>query len=495
MLSMIEKRHIFNQFKETASDYYSKDAIFSEKQNDYVGVTYAQLFERSLKIGAVLKGKGMKPKDTVALIFENQVEYAYGFFAAMSIDATVTPLDIQYSGQQVRSLLLHAKSKILLTTEKTFHRVKDDLEDISVIALDSAEFQKELMEYVPKIETEEPAFTNELAVLFYTSGTTDLPKAVMLTHENLLSNVTSIAKLQVMFDTDTVVSLLPLHHTYAFTVTFLAPLLMGASIVFPPSISSLGLLSAIRQTKATILVGVPQIFALMYRSINEKIKSISGTKKMALHTVSHLTNIASKISRINFNKKLFREMHQTFGEHLRLMVSGGARLDPEIALAFEQWGFTLLEGYGLTETSPLVTFNTPTAKKIGSVGKAVFGVSINILDPDAKGVGEVVIKGPNVMAGYYNMPDQTEAVIKEGWFYTGDIGYIDKKGFLFLLGRKKELIVLSSGKNINPEDVEKQYNQSPFIKECCVLSTKQGDDFLKGVEHLAAFIFIYVDFF
>lgn len=492
---MPEKKYIFEEFKDKVSDYYSKDAILYETNDEYKGITYSQLFEKALKLGNLLKSRGIKASDTVGLIFENHPEFAYGFFAAMSIDATVTPLDIQYSGQYIRSLLLHAKAKILLTNEKTYHRIKDDLEDFDIIALDSAEFEKNFDEYSFKFETEEKPLSNDLAVLFFTSGTTDIPKAVMLTHDNLLSNVDAIKQLNLLTDKDIMVSILPLHHTYAFTTSFLAPILSGASIVFPPSISSVGLLSAIGRTQATILVGVPQIFSLMYRSINEKIKSISGSKQLALKTASNLTNLASSLSGTNLNKKLFKELHHTFGEQFRFMVSGGARLDPEVAIAFKLWGFQLLEGYGLTETSPLATFNRPNAQKIGSVGKPVAGVSINIVNPDEKGIGEVTIKGPNVMAGYYHMPEQTAEIIKDGWFHTGDLGYIDKDGFLFLIGRKKEIIVLSSGKNINPEEVEKHYNQSPFIKECCVLSTKEGMDYLKGVEHLAAVIHIDEDYF
>jgi long-chain acyl-CoA synthetase len=392
--------------------------------------------------------------------------------------------------------LVHAKAKLLLTTEKTRNRVKDVLEDIPVIALDSAEFQQQLDEHTLKDPHKEgPQPRHDLATLFYTSGTTDLPKAVMLTHANLLANADSIARLGVLTHSDTVISVLPLHHTYAFTTTLLAPLLTGATVVFPPTISSVGLLTCIRSTQATILIGVPQMFTLIYRSIQEKIESIPPSKKFALRAASRISMAASRATGSNLNKKLFRTLHQAFGEHLRYMVSGGARLDPDIAKAFGQWGFTVLEGYGLTETAPLATFNTPGARKAGSVGKPIANVAVRIIDPDEKGIGEVAIKGPNVMKGYYNMPEQTRAVLKDGWFLTGDLGYVDKDGFLFLIGRKKEIIVLSSGKNINPEDIEKQYEQSPFIQEICVLATKQGTDYLKGVEHLAAVVSIDEEYF
>lgn len=477
--------HIFKEFTQTAKANPAKQAIIFKSES----LTYAQVFKKAIKLGNILKDSGIKSDDKVSCLLENQPEYAIAFFATVYAGATFVPFDIQLSSEQIKQLIFHSESKILIVTNKLYANLKRYLKNIEIIIVDSGEFRKRLDNYNADDRFDRQQSGNNLAVLFYTSGTTDLPKAVMLSHSNLLSNFNSLKQSHILMDNDIVVSVLPLHHAYPFTVTMLTPLLLGSTIAYPRGLTSTDLLNCMGETQASIFVGVPQIFSLMQRAISEKINRLFLPKRIVAHTLGELTYLIRKTLRLNLSKYLFSNIHKAFGRNLRFMASGGARLEPDIADAFFRWGFTILEGYGLTETSPVVTFNPLDKPKIGSVGKSVPTVEIKIINQDEKGIGEVTIKGPNVMPGYYKMEHQTKETIKDGWLLTGDLGYMDKERYLYLTGRKKEIIVLSSGKNINPEEVEKHYLMSPFIKEICVLAIK-ATGFVKGVEHLAGIIVI-----
>jgi long-chain acyl-CoA synthetase len=307
---------------------------------------------------------------------------------------------------------------------------------------------------------------DDIASILYTSGTTGKPKGVILTHKNFYANFNSLAQTNILRPKDNILSILPLHHAFPFMVTLIAPLFSKILITYSASLKSEEILSCMRQAKVTILVGVPQLFDMFYKNILAEIKKIPFLLRVPLWGSVELTWLLRKISNINLSKLLLIKIHQTFGKSLRLFVSGGAKLDDNATKFLNKIGFTILEGYGLTETAPAVTFNPYKKPKTGSVGQAIPDVKIKIID------GEVVISGPNVMAGYYKLKQETQAVLKDGWLYSGDLGYLDKDGYLYLTGRKKELIVLSSGKNIAPYEIETYYGQSSYIKELCVLMIK-----------------------
>jgi len=227
-----------------------------------------------------------------------------------------------------------------------------------------------------------------------------------------------------------------------------------------------------KKTNVSILVGVPQLFLLFHREIERKLAKLPFFITFFINITLELLWIIRQSFGLNLSKHLLAGLHRVFGNNLRYMISGGARLDPQPMRDFYKWGFTILEGYGLTETSPIASMNPPAKHKIGSAGKPVSGVQIKILDPDENGIGEVAIKGPNVMAGYYRLTQETKDAIKEDWFLSGDQGYLDKDGYLYIIGRKDEMIVLSSGENVNPEEIEHHYSATPYIKEICVFSTK-----------------------
>jgi len=261
-----------------------------------------------------------------------------------------------------------------------------------------------------------------------------------------------------------------LHHSFPFMVTLIIPLFAQNKITYLPSLKREEILTCMQEAKITVLPGVPQFFSLLYKSINTTIKSIPFFLRWPLYLLLEILWILRKFTRINLSKLLLYKVHNLFGKKLKFLICGGAKLNIDIEKFFNKLGFSLVQGYGLTETAPVVTFNPGVLQKIGSVGKAIPDVEVKIIDSEPDGIGEIIIKGPNVMQGYYKNEQETAKVLQNGWFYSGDLGYLDRDGYLFITGRKKELIVLSSGKNITPELVEEHYNQSRFIKELCVVS-------------------------
>jgi long-chain acyl-CoA synthetase len=375
---------------------------------------------------------------------------------------TCVPLDHSLSSRDLKSFLFDSAAGIAFCSRKIFQeKIKPCLQEYAVkfIILDSEDIEgpgtasfsviENIVPDASKIPTVEP---QDIASLIYTSGTTAQPKGVLLSHKNFCSNFISIKKLNICSGEDNILSILPLYHTYSFMVSLIVPLLLGAEVTYSSSISPQELNQAIRQAEVTILAGVPQLFSLLHKAIFERIRCIPFI----------LLPLFAPIARMRVRRHL--------GRKLRLLVSGGARLEPKTCRDLSRlMGIKLIEGYGLTETSPVVTFTPPERIKFGSVGVPIPDVQIKIFNPDTSGIGQVLIKGPNVMQGYFRQPQLTSQVIKDGWFYSGDLGYIDKEGYLILVGREKDVIVLSSGKNIYPEELEAYYSKSLYIKEICIL--------------------------
>ncbi|MBI5025357.1 MAG: AMP-binding protein [Nitrospirae bacterium] len=310
----------------------------------------------------------------------------------------------------------------------------------------------------------------DVASIVYTSGTTGIPKGVALTHKNFCFDAFSIIEAGLMSRDDNVLGILPLHHTYPFMTTFLTPLFAGATVTYLTTLKGPEIVKTMRECGITIFEGVPQIFDMLLRGIYSKMG------KILLKGLFYISGWVREKTGLNLGKILFSKIHKSFGQKFRFFASGGAKLDPDVARGFFSLGFTILEGYGLTETSPVATFNPEKKPKLGSVGLPIPGVEITILNPDKEGIGEIAIKGPIVMKGYYLNPEATEKAIRDGWFMTGDLGYKDTEGYLYITGRLKEVIVLSSGKNLYPEEIEKHYLNTPFVKEICVigLETRPG---------------------
>jgi long-chain acyl-CoA synthetase len=313
---------------------------------------------------------------------------------------------------------------------------------------------------------------DSLASLIFTSGTTGTPKGVMLTHKNLTSMVSKLSSLFTLYKHDKLLSVLPLHHTLEFSAGFLMPLLHGASVDYLEEIDADSLARALEDQGITGMVGVPALFQLLERKIYKNISDAGVLIEKAFDSVVDFNrSLRDKLPwDIGAGKLLFYPVHRKLGGRMRLLITGGSALPPDTLKAFRGLGFNLYEGYGMTESSPVLTVTRPGDKIVpGSVGRALPGIDVRIDKPDAQGVGEVIAKGPNVMTGYFENAEATAQALQDGWLHTGDLGRIDDDGNLFIVGRKKEMILGPSGENVYPDELEEQYRDSKYIKEISIV--------------------------
>ncbi len=448
---------IHKVFAQIADRFPSKIAFQIKEDSNWRRLSYRQVETSAQRVAAFLIKKGYKKGDYAALILENCPEWGIVYLGIMYAGLACVAIDCELSSGELDNIFQDCQARVVFTSHSIF---KDKIEDVvrsrlQVVIVDSEEFQR--ISLHEKIDVTWPKVdSTDVASLIYTSGTTARPKGVLLTHYNFCSNFRSIDKLSICSPKDNFLSILPLYHTYAFMVTLLVPLLSGAMVTYTRSFRPDDLTNIIKESNITILTGVPQMFSLIYKAIFEKIKKIPSFFRPFLMPL-----IRSRVRR-------------SFGRDLRFCVSGGARLAPEIGRGLFKLGLKVIEGYGLTETSPVATLNPVKKVKFGSAGRVLPEVQIRILKPDKSGIGEVLIKGPNVMSGYFKQPDLTTQVkTSDGWFNSQDLGYLDRDGYLFLTGRKKDVIVLSSGKNIYPEELEEYYNHSPYIKEICIFQRSE----------------------
>jgi long-chain acyl-CoA synthetase len=483
---MVEKIYTLpEKFSELVKQFPDKTVMQMKTSEGYSKFTYKDIYRISQSVAFSLYKSGLKKGDRIAIVLENRPEWSAIYFAIMFAGCIAVPLDPQSTKEDIKYFLSNSKSKVVFTSQQ-FLSLFPKLSLLKIITLDNKIFAAEspttiAIEVSPK----------GIASILYTSGTTGKPKGVMLTHENFYANFQSINKLKIFTEKGhhNILSILPLHHSFPFMVTLIVPLFTGNLITYVESLRVEEILASMRETKVTILVGVPQIFYMFCRHISDEINKFPFLFKIPLSASIELLWLLRKLSKINLSKVLLAKIHQAFGAKLKFFVSGGARLDPEVAEFLTKIGFTILEGYGLTETAPVVTFNRYGKQKIGSVGQPIPEVKVKIINPNKHGIGEVAISGRNVMLGYYKLKEETQQVLKNDWFYSGDLGYLDKQNYLYLTGRKKELIILSGGKNITPEEIESYYSQSPFVKELCVLAIGEGTK-----ERLAAVIVPDVDY-
>lgn len=478
-----------DKLKEIINQFPDKIVMQMKKEDGYLEYTYKEFYEIVQSIAHSLLEQGIKKGNRVAIVLENRPEWGMIYFSIMLAGAVAIPLDPQSGQEEIEFFLSDSESKIVFTSSKLislFTGLTDSVPSLQkIMALDLERSSEKIISFSETISVAsdlKPLVSipevspQDIASILYTSGTTGKPKGVMLTHKNFYSNFQSIDKLKLFSDKDNILSILPLHHSFPSMVTLIIPLFSQSKITYISSLKSEELLGCMRETGVTILTGVPQLFYMFYKHIVDGIKKVPFLMKLPLLGLIEILWLVRKVTGINLAKLALSKIHRTFGKNLRFFACGGAKLNEEVARFLVKIGFTILEGYGLTETSPVVTFNPLKKQKIGSVGKVIPDVELKIAEPDEYGVGEVVIKGPNVMEGYYKQEEETRKVLKDNWFYSGDLGYLDKQEYLRLTGRKKELIVLSSGKNISPEEVESHYAKSPFIKGLCVLATGKREE-------------------
>ncbi|UCD55288.1 MAG: AMP-binding protein, partial [Candidatus Omnitrophota bacterium] len=468
--------NLIKKFEETAIKHSHKIAIqYKTGEGAWTEISYGKLKSNIESLSAFLSEQNLKKDEKVAILLENRPEWPAIFFSTLSLGAISIPINPEASQKEIENILINSGCKIAFVGAGSFLLKENLVKKLpfikKVISINSDAF-KNITAVQPRNSTCEgerrARHGDDLACILYTSGTTDEPKGVMLSHKNLLSNCDSVYKTGLITEKDSIISVLPLHHAYPLTVTMLLPLLYGSKIIYPGTMRGEALLEAMKEINPTVFIAVPQIFYSFHQKITEKFTKIPFPFNLLLKIITgFLYKIRNKTG-MNLARCLFYSLHRKFGKSMRLFASGGAKLDENIERDLFKFGFTILEGYGLTETSPVLTFNPLKKPKIGSVGLPVPGVELKIVDKDEQGVGEVIARGTNIMKGYYKREDLTADVIKDGWFHTGDLGYIDREGYLFLTGRSKDVIVLSSGLNINPEEIEQAYSKEAPLKEMCV---------------------------
>ena len=400
--------------------------------------------------------------DRSALMMENRPESIFSFFSIWAKKGIAMSLDAGYTVDQLAYVLGDSTPKYLFVSNKT-KKVAEEANSklnniIKIINVDELVLPAE---YKIKKEEFENDSNDDVAVIVYTSGTTGNPKGVMITYENIKTNMEGVRAVDLVNETDVILAMLPYHHIMPLCFTLILPMYMGVPIVLLTEISSASLLKTLQENRVTVILGVPRVWEMLDKAIMIKINESSLAKFMF--------KMAEKINSMAIRKMLFSKVHKQFGGHIRLMVSGGAKIDKNILEDFRTMGFCAIQGYGMTETAPIIAFNVPGREKSDSAGEVIPNVEVKIADD-----GEILVKGKNVMKGYYNNEKATEdAFDKDGWFHTGDLGRMDGK-YLIIIGRKKEMIVLPNGKNIDPNDIENEIiKNTDLIKEIAVTEYKE----------------------
>lgn len=411
---------------------HNKTAMILKDQK----VDYNELISKVNSYSNLLPDKNLSK---AAIFCENRFEWVYAFYSVWMKQAVAVPIDFMSSADDVAFILNDCKPEVIYYSNGTKEVLEKAIEllnhNIQKINLDEVKIK----DSNNTVLFPEPD-PNQTAVIIYTSGTTGSPKGVMLSYDNLLVNIEAVTNdVNIYTSEDRLMVLLPLHHIFPLMGTMIIPLSVGGTIVFSPSMASEDIMATLQQG-ITIIIGVPRLYNLIRKGIRDKINK-SGVARL-------LFRIAEKKNSLTFSRKIFGSVQRKFGGKIKYMVSGGAALDKEVAKDYLTLGFEILEGFGMTECAPMITFTRPGKVMPGSAGQPLKVNEVKVID------GEIVNRGRNVMQGYYNRPEETAAILKDGWLYTGDLGYLDEEDRIFITGRKKEIIVLSNGKNINPEEIE-----------------------------------------
>jgi len=484
---------------------YSDTTALRIKEGDkFCFLSYTELGRRTSDTAYNLKKLGVEYVDRVAILSESRPEWAIAFFGIVSCAGITVPMDIKLSDAEIEFILNDSQAKCLFTSDKFLERIinlKPRLKYLShIILLDDTEKEGILLLKDFKVPETEIAHREikpeDTALIVYTSGTTGIAKGVELTYKNLLFEIMSLHALVNFSSGDQFLSILPLNHMLEITGGFLGPLYAGSTVTYCESLKPTNILSLMQETKTTVMICVPLVLKMFHNSIIKKIEDLPGLKRYIAKAMLNISRFLLKFH-IRTGKIFFASVHKQFGGSLRAFVSGGAPLDPIVELDFNAMGFRILQGYGLTETSPVITVNNFEECKYGSVGKPLPQVEVKIVPNNESGSkdGEIITNGPHVMKGYYNSPEKTNEVLRDSWFYTGDIGYFDDDGFLFISGRIKNLIVLGAGKKVFPEEIEEVMSGSQYIKEICVLGRIAKKGLRKGCEEVYAVVVPNLDMF
>jgi len=454
----------------------------------YETISYRQTLEDVNALGTALIDAGLKGKK-IAIIGENSYWWAVSYLAVVCGTGIAVPLDKELSAKDIEGLVAQAEVSCAIITQKhakTFEPLYKSGETCMklLVSMDTAADTELALSWKQLIAKgrqllaegnreflDAQIITDEMNVLLFTSGTTGLSKGVMLSQRNLVTDLMVAPTVLKVNDWDIFFSVLPIHHTYECTCGFLMPLYKGASIAYCEGLKYIT--KNLGEVRPTMFLGVPLIMESLYKKIWQNVRK-KGKEDMLLKIIK--INRQTKKVGINLGKLFFKDILAVFGGRLRIMIVGGAAINPEVLEGIQNFGIQAVQGYGLTECAPMAALNPDTAPNSRSVGKPFPGIELRIDSPDEDGNGEICVKGGNVMMGYYNMPEATAEVIVDGWLHTGDLGHKDEKGYYFITGRKKNVIITKNGKNVYPEELEYLLNKSPFIMESMVFSDESADN-------------------
>ena len=467
------KKHPDNIAYKFKKNVNKKDEIIVEK-------TYKEIKKEIENLGTALLNLGLENKK-VALIGNNRYEWCVSYLAITTSNIVVVPLDKALPDAEIKTLIKRSNVDAVIYENKynnVFEQIKNEKsEKVSYfINMDLENNENGVLSLKKLIKNGEEQLKNgdtkyekietdneKMSVLIFTSGTTNQPKGVMLSQKNITSSIMSCSRLVKLYPTDILLSFLPLHHTFECTITFLYGFYSGSTIAFCDGLKYIA--KNLVDYKITVFVAVPLILETIYKKIQKGIKDQG--KEKTFNTITKLSNFLLKFH-IDIRRKVFKSVLNQLGGNLRITFFGAAPMNKEVIKGYNNLGIKTIQGYGLTETSPLLSAETDKNQFPGSVGIQPYNVELKIENPNEQGIGEIIAKGPNIMLGYYENEEATNEVIKDGWFHTGDLGYFNKEGYLFITGRMKEVIVLKNGENVFPADIEFLINKLQYVKESIV---------------------------
>lgn len=474
-------KHMFT----TSVELYADNVAFMQKfakDEPYTSITYREALETVNALGTALIARGLKGK-RIAVIGENCYQWATSYLAVICGTGVVVPLDKELGANELKQLCKEAEVSAVMFTEKyarEFEEIRDSGEtdiDILVKLNGNKEFDgmytwsgmieegKKLVADGNREFIDAEIVYDEMSELLFTSGTTGIAKGVMLSHKNICFDLMIAPTILNVNTWDIFFSVLPIHHTYEGTAGFLMPLYKGAAIAYCEGLKYI--VKNLSEVNPTMFLGVPAIFEVLYKTIWKNIRKQG--KENLVKKVMSVSNFTEKFG-LNLKRKLLKDIYKVFGTRMRVLISGGAAIDPAILDFFNDLGFIAVQGYGLSECAPMGALNPDQRKYMrnSSVGHCLPGMEVKIEDKDEDGIGEICLKGDNVMLGYYKNPEATAEVIRDGWFYTGDQGYVDDEDFIYITGRKKNVIIASNGKNVFPEELEYMLSKIPYVAESMV---------------------------
>jgi long-chain acyl-CoA synthetase len=470
---------ITEMFERSAKEYSNRVMSKIKRGGVWREYTFGEVLGYVRKMAEYLKEKGIKKGDFVALVSENRPEWGWGYLAIQWAGGTVIPLDARLTDVERRFLMDFAGVKGVICSRDylmEMEEAKKELKFDFILSMEDLDKIFEKYKGIDRVELD----SEDLAEILFTSGTTGSPKGVMLTHKNIVSDLEGLYQIIDVNENDVFFSILPLHHVYECTGGFLAPIYVGASVAYASSLRPNVMLEEMREIRPTVWLTVPLILEKIYQKILKTLNEQKGVKKV-------LINLMKTFAKGRLSKGIKASLGL---DRVKYVISGGAALPEWVSKGLEDLGFPILQGYGLSETSPILTLNPPHSPRNKSVGLPIPGVEIRLFEVNERGEGEIAAKGPMVMKGYYKNEKATKEVFYDGWFLTGDIGYFDEDGYLYITGRKKAVIVTKGGKNIYPEEIENKLTESPYIEEVLVFGAINPET---GEEEVQALVYPNLD--